>query len=875
VDKARHLALARLALARGIVNLEGYSQAVIRLMNAQGAPSLEELWEGVATEAQIEDLRKAASVGDGETMSGFFQPDEGNTTSQLTGTFRGGAPVSAPLEDPEVITAISLDPRKTTDAEAATPAQERYHFVEDIGRGGMGFVRLAYDHSLSREVALKTLRPERAADSLAQEVFLAEARVTGQLEHPQIVPVHDLGVLPSGELYYTMKRVRGTDLSRIINGLIRNQDPELSKRFTLYRLVSIFVQACQGIAYAHAQGVLHRDIKPANIMVGDFAEVLVLDWGLALRYTAISEAERRRQTGRAVGTPGYMAPEQAAGELDKMGPPADVFSLGAVLYELLTLTPLVAQDNPRAVIRRIAKDAFEPPRRRAPERSIPGALEALCMWALEKRPEDRPRNAAELAEELIAFQEGSKERARKREEATQRETQGRALAQQYRSLHDEALRTGAEAEAALEAIDPLAPPEEKRLLWQKADEARALEAEENRVFSEAVRMFSQALSHDPEHRSSRSALAELYLARLMAIEERGGSPEEVELMRQLAATYDDGRLAARLSGDGAITLLSDPSGAQATLYRYEERDRVLRPIPLEDLGGTPIASRALPMGSYLVSFRSRGSAPAVVPFRLDRCSHLELKVRMHRAERVIPGFAYIPGGAFWAHGGNSRPQSVEALDGFCMQVLPITLGEYLEFLSALGTDAEPHFPRRGGSPFIRRAPDGALQLNETALFLEANPAEWLSGTLERLPIFGVSSEDALAYAAWRSAREGVELRLPTALEWEKAARGTDGRLYPWGNSFDPTFCKHRDARREGIFPEPVGSFPLDESPYGVRDCAGGVAEWMFDGPTPERRYARGGSWDGGLDACRLTHRTSLLSQGRYRGVGFRLVYALK
>ena len=414
-------------------------------------------------------------------------------------------------------------------------------------------------------------------------------------------------------------------------------------------------------------------------------------------------------------------------------------------------------------------------------------------------------------------------------------------------------------------MDPLAPPEEKRLLWQKADEARALEAEESRVFSEAVRMFSQALSHDPDHRSSRSALAELYLARLTAIEERGSSREEIELMRQLAATYDDGRLAARLSGDGAITLISEPPSAQATLYRYEERDRVLRPIPLEDLGATPIASKALPMGSYLVSFRTRGSAPAVMPFRLDRCSHLELKVRLHRADRVIPGFAYIPGGAFWAHGGSSRPQSVEALDGFCIQVLPVTLGEYVDFLSDLGPEAEAHLPRRGGSPFITQDSDGVFRVNETALFLEANPGDELTEKAGSLPIFGVTYDDAAAYASWRSAREGVELRLPTALEWEKSARGTDGRLYPWGNLFDPTFCKHRDARREGIFPEPVGSFPLDESPYGVRDCAGGVSEWMSDGPTPERRYARGGSWDGGLDACFLTYRTSLPTQGRFRG----------
>jgi eukaryotic-like serine/threonine-protein kinase len=866
LDKTQHLALARLALSHNLVTLGGYSQVVVRLMSGGESPSLEELWLGIISEAQLSELRQASCLGNGETIAPLDQTFISQAAQQ------GALVHHSNLESEQDVTEI-IDQQKLARPQTQTGNMDfpegRYKLFEEIGRGGMGTVRLAFDQAMEREVALKTLRLERQSDAAAQRVFWTEAKITGQLEHPQIVPVHDIGLLPSGQLYYAMKRVRGTDLSKIIVSLSRNNDPKIAERYSLYRLLSSFVQACQGIAYAHAQGVLHRDLKPANIMLGDFGEVLVLDWGLAIRYINLPEVERRKQLGRSVGTPGYMSPEQARGEIDKMGPTSDVFSLGAVLYEILTLTSVVQMDDPKTVIRRLTREPIEPPRRRAPERQIPGALEALCLWALEKRAEDRPRSAAEFSEELQSFLEGAKERARRREEASSREAQGRALVQSYQDLKERAARVRAEASALSYSLDPLAPPHEKHSLWQKEDAAKQLEEEEGQLFGEAARTLGQALSHDPEHKPTRIALAELYLSRLSTIEQRGGSEEEVRLLCQLASTYDDGRFAVQLSGDGAFSLTCTPSSAQATLYKYTEENRVLIPKLIEELSQVPISERKLSMGSYAVVLRNRGMAPAAVPFHVGRCERLELSVRLHRADRVIPGFSYISGGLFYSQ----STQTPGELQDFCMQVLPVTFGEYAAMLLELGAAAEGHLPMLGNAPLLFIDEAGYYHADPdmicAAALCDAPP-----GDLTKLPIFGVSFRDASLYAEWRSTKESITLRMPSALEWEKAARGADTRLYPWGSYFDPSFCKHRHSRRDGFYPEPVGSFFLDESPYGVKDCAGGVSEWVMDGPSRDRRYVRGGAWDEGLDACRLSYRNSFPIEGRFRGVGFRLAYCL-
>jgi|GEM_PF-5846910 len=209
----------------------------------------------------------------------------------------------------------------------------RYQRRRLLGEGGMGQVAQAWDPTLERTVAVKTIQPHLVGGP-AERRFIREARITGQLQHPGIVPVHDIGETSAGEPWFAMKEVQGITLADVLSGADRT--------WTRRKLLHAFVQTCQAVGYGHSRGVLHRDVKPANIMLGDFGEVLVLDWGVAFVEGQGSESEqlesvdtRLTQAGRVMGTPGYMPPEQARGELDRLGPPCDVWSLGAVLFEIL------------------------------------------------------------------------------------------------------------------------------------------------------------------------------------------------------------------------------------------------------------------------------------------------------------------------------------------------------------------------------------------------------------------------------------------------------------------------------------------------------------------------------------------------------------
>jgi serine/threonine protein kinase len=269
----------------------------------------------------------------------------------------------------------------------------RYEVVERIGRGGMATVFRAVDRQLGREVALKVLMLA-LPDPNANERLLNEARVIAGLEHPGIVPVHDAGILSDGRLFYAMKLVRGKRLDQVV-----------TREMTLVERLRIFEQICQTIAFAHAGGVLHRDLKPQNIMVGAFGEVLVMDWGLAKACTAArfgttkgddappALGERRpgdTASGTVLGTPGYMAPEQAAGAVDSLDERTDVYALGAILQVLLT------GDHP-------ADQGGASFARRANVRSIPRPLRAVCLKALATDPNLRYQTVSQLAEDIGRF----------------------------------------------------------------------------------------------------------------------------------------------------------------------------------------------------------------------------------------------------------------------------------------------------------------------------------------------------------------------------------------------------------------------------------------------------------------------------------------
>jgi serine/threonine-protein kinase len=218
-------------------------------------------------------------------------------------------------------------------------ADVRFERLRALGRGGMGVVDCVWDSDLMRELAVKRVRPELRTDARVVAMFLWEARVTAYLDHPNIVPVHDLGLGPAGDPYFAMKRVAGESFEEVLRRL-READPEALARWTLSRRLRAIHQVCMAVAFAHRRGVLHRDLKPGNIMLGEAGEVMVMDWGLAIPVPGAAGDRLRAVVPGGVetasaGTPLYMSPEQARGEaLDER---SDVYALGIILHELATL----------------------------------------------------------------------------------------------------------------------------------------------------------------------------------------------------------------------------------------------------------------------------------------------------------------------------------------------------------------------------------------------------------------------------------------------------------------------------------------------------------------------------------------------------------
>jgi serine/threonine-protein kinase len=290
---------------------------------------------------------------------------------------------------------------------------QRYVLGRLHATGGIGRVWLAHDPALGREVALKELRPERAGHPAHASRFLKEAQVTGQLEHPGIVPIYEVGRRPDdGAPFYTMRFVRGRTLADAAAAYHERRKRGADGPAGLRDLLTALVGVCQAVAYAHSRGVLHRDLKPENVVLGDYGEVIVLDWGLARLLDQPADdlaaplelspdSHQATQQGQVLGTPAYMAPEQAEGRLDLLGPRTDVYGLGAVLYKLLTGRPPFTGPDVPAVLRRVLTEEVAPPR--ALVRPTPRALEAVCLKALAKSPADRYASAGEMAKDVQRF----------------------------------------------------------------------------------------------------------------------------------------------------------------------------------------------------------------------------------------------------------------------------------------------------------------------------------------------------------------------------------------------------------------------------------------------------------------------------------------
>ncbi len=310
----------------------------------------------------------------------------------------------------------------------------RYAIGEELGRGGGGVVFLGADRSLRRTVAIKQLSPDHVSDPVRVQAFVEEAIITGGLEHPNIVPAYDLGCSPTLGLYYTMKRLTGRPLAEILDKL-RGGDAATAQSFGMYRLLGCYIDLCRAVAYAHARGVLHCDLKPENVLIGEYGEVVLVDWGLA--QVLGPDGKRQARARMHAGTPEYMAPEQITKAGQELDVRSDVWSLGVILYEILTLSAPFQGASAKEVLMRVMVEQIEPPSQRAPNRPIPPGVEDICRRALSKSREHRYPSVGLLLADLDAYLEGTRERMRRSELARRSLDAARALLDRLRPVEDE------------------------------------------------------------------------------------------------------------------------------------------------------------------------------------------------------------------------------------------------------------------------------------------------------------------------------------------------------------------------------------------------------------------------------------------------------
>jgi len=342
------------------------------------------------------------------TVSKVLLPDSGSE--------HGGSPIVAP---------------GSAHTKVKPSGRDKYRIVGEIARGGMGVILKGHDADLGRDIALKVLDQELAKNPAVVSRFVEEAQIGGQLEHPGIVPVYELGVMADEAPYFTMKLVKGRTLSALLTQRKSTADNRT-------RLLQIFESVCQTIAYAHSKGVLHRDIKPANIMVGAFGEVQVVDWGLAkvLHRGGVADERRAKHSvftiietvrsgpgssgsdsivGSVMGTPAYMSPEQAQGEIEKLDERADVFSLGASLCEILTGRPPYEDSDAEPTLLRAARAKLDPARERIAACDADPLLKQLCLDCMLPARDARPRDAEAVARAVHDYLSSVEERAHKAE----------------------------------------------------------------------------------------------------------------------------------------------------------------------------------------------------------------------------------------------------------------------------------------------------------------------------------------------------------------------------------------------------------------------------------------------------------------------------
>ena len=759
--------------------------------------------------------------------------------------------------------------------------------MSTIGMGGIGTVFSAQDPVLHREIAIKILRPSYRNKLKHVGSFIREARITAQIDHPNVIPVHRLGVFDDAGIYFTMKRVRGVTLAQILRKL-KEGDQNTRTTYTRQRLLEIFVSICNGVAFAHSKGIIHRDLKPANIMVGDYGEVFIADWGLALYREGESNQDNpgkielgvlpeeevpagETEKHKISGTPAFMAPEQVTSKEDELDSQIDVYALGTILYSILTWeqSPYDGVSTVTQLMHRVMTRKFLRPRRRAPKRKIPYELEAITLKAMHANKKQRYESVKALLADVRNYLAKYPVSAysplplyRFYKFVRRRPLVPVTLLAALLTLGiwngTNALHNYMQLQSEMRMVESLLGECEKfsniaiasRL---KLDELYA-QTGKTETFGGAISVKSRYLrAHNEfivscnntwEHlnmlrtlRQNGRKLAPLF-SKLLASQLRfglaTGKQDQLTLVsdriRQLPPDLAKEVYLCEPELERQMLLLRknqgelkiDLRGAQAKLSgirlenNFNDQLAAAEENTIAKLQPAPTVNK-LQAGIYLVTLHLADNREFRFPVSVER-DKLET-VTLAPPDNVPSGMIYIPEGNFIFGDRTFDDQFARTrLPAFFISKYEVTIGEYLKFWKGIA-DTELREQYRA---YVDNPVGKGRKL--VALWDEHGNIE--KPYTAKMPVIGLTPEAIEAYCKYMSNKSGMRYRLPTSLEWEKAARGVDGREYVWGNEFRSNYAhvNRRGVQEQGNMPVEVGSFPRDVSVYGVYDLTGNARE---------------------------------------------------